>query len=222
MSVKRTCAALAVASATLAAPPASATVIWDQGGIEPLVNGANFSQGSSRLADNFALATANSIQSVEIWGSHWSTGVEPAAPAFHIAIYQNAAGLPGVLIGSSDLSVISREDTGFDHNSNGAANILHYGLDLDAEILLDAGDYWLSVWLDDVPGTNFAWQRVASLGPNVGSSDGGATWGAGGGDVAFRLNGAAIGAAAVPVPAALPLLASAVSALGFVARRRAA
>ncbi len=98
-----------------------AAPIYDNGSLTPLVLVAIFSQGTQRLADDFSLAGAGTISSIQFWGSHWSSdALLNTGMLSEIIVYGDAAGLPdaGNVIGSSLLNLVSRIDTGFDHNDN--------------------------------------------------------------------------------------------------------
>jgi PEP-CTERM motif len=201
---------------------ASAAVIFDNGDIFPIVDGANFSEGSGRLGDDFSLSGAETVRSVQFWGTRWQSGVQPANDQFFIAIYNRVGNTVGSVVGSSNLSLVSKIDTGFDHNNSANADILEYTMDLSSVIALAAGDYLLSVWSADDPGTNFAWQRSSSSGTSFRSSTSGASWVTGGaGDNAWNISNTFAGAGgAVPEPASLALAALALLGVGLTRTRK--
>lgn len=184
----------------------NAAVIWDNGAPNPGNNGALFSEvGSIFEADDFTLATNETLRSVEFWGTHWSTGVEPATEIFTVSIYADNVGNVGALVGTSALLLINKTDTGFDHNALPGANILDFQMDLVTPIPLPAGTYWFSVVSNDNPGTSFAWQESGADGAGnfQSSNDSGATWGANTNILSFNLSNNFIGSltpSAQPVP----------------------
>lgn len=199
--------------------PVQAGVIYDNGDIFPLVGGANFSEGNGRLGDDFTLASNEVVRSVQFWGSRWYNGNEPASDDFSLSIYNRSGNSVGSLVATSALNLVSKIDTGFDHNNNGQANINEYTMDLVNAIALAAGDYLLTIWSAPVPDTNFAWQRAqANGGTSFHSSDNGATWATGSADNnAWNISNMVAGA---PVPAPAPLLVLIVGVMGLSLLRR--
>ena len=203
---------------------ARAAVIYDNGSYNPANYVAQFSEGNYRVADDFSLSSPDTIRSTQFWGVYWSSGVIPATETFTAVVYGDLPGRPdsGNVIGSSNLSLVSRLDTGFDHNGVPGANILEFNMNLDSPIFVPTtGVYWFSIFHSDEPGTQFAWQETGLDGASnkVQSSDFGVTWpSAGGGETAFNLSNSYV--SPVPLPAALPLFLTMLGGMGFLKWRR--
>jgi len=193
---------------------ANSAVIVDQSfDSGAVVGGTNFSEDVSRIYDDFSLTDTTILNKITIWASHWSSGVVPSVLDFGINFYNDTGTSLGSLVTSSTLSVVSSTDTGIDHNNNGSANILAYELSFDSAVSLDAGDYFLSVFLQtDAPGTYLAWQRINTSGRSIQYTLGSPTsWG----DLAWKLESTS-DATPVPVPAAFALLPAGLGLLGFM------
>ncbi len=199
-----------------------AGVIYDNGDIFPLVQGANFSEGHYRLADDFSLAADEALRSVQFWGSHWVSGTSPSVEQFTLSVYDSQAGEMGNLLATSSLSLIEKLDTGYNHNNVQSADIWSFTMDLTSEILLSAGHYFLSIWSEDNPGTSFAWQRSSASGMSYHSYDSGLSWTTGGtGNNAWNISNEFAGSVVdVPEPGSVALIC--LGLIGLAAARRKA
>jgi hypothetical protein len=199
---------------------ASASVIYDNGTYNPDNTGAGASEANYRLADDILLTGTDTIRSVQFWGAHWSSGTVPAVGDFELVIYGDASGLPdsNSVLGTSALSLASRVDTGYDHNDENGANILGYTMNLDVPVTLDAGAYWLSIYLAiNVPSTIFVWQESGADGSGNShqSSDSGASWFNQSTSLAFSMSNTT----AIPEPTSA-ILMGVFTGFGFYIRRR--
>lgn len=195
---------------------ADASTIWNNGAFTPTNFGAYFSEGTNRVSDDFSITVGDTIRSIEFWGVHWSSGVEPTVELFTLAIYADAAGNPGALSASSNLTLVSKSDTGFDHNNSSGANILEFTMDLDSPINLSAGTYWLSVFSANNPGTDFAWQEsgLDGAGNSRRSGDSGTSWFVSNNITSFNISNTA----AIPEPSSTLILG--IGVMGVIALRR--
>ena len=183
----------------------NAGVIWDNGTYDPNNYGANFSEASNRLADNFTLTTTDFIRSVQFWGGHWFTGAEPVTEVFNLYIYADNNGTVGSLAGTSLLSLFSKIDTGFNHNGSANGNILDFKMNLVNPIKLISGNYWFSVVSQNNPTTDFYWQETAGNSGNTKVSyNNGASWSNYAQTVAFNMSNAAYGQPAALNPVSAP------------------
>ena len=214
------CSVLILALVTGLPLSAVATVIYDNGPSDPANFGSHASEAASRGADDFQLLANDTIRSIQFWGAHWQTGVVPAVEDFQIVIYADLAGAPdpGTLLATSALTLVSRIDTGFDHNANGTADIWEYTMDLASPVSLTAGTvYWLSVYLQtNAPGTAFVWQQagIDGTGNHYASVTSGTTWAPASSHFAFNLSNTST---TVPEPTGALLMMLALGA-AFVVR----
>jgi hypothetical protein len=152
---------------------ANADLIYSNGTVDLENNGAFFSDkdGSSyEIYDDFSLSSANTLSSIDFWGSFWRTGVFEADLAFGINVYSGDTSIDlGNLIGSSSLNLFSQVDTGEDHNNNGTADIYQFSADLDSVINIgDTANYWVSVFATSgTDSTRFTWQEVSNSGNSI-------------------------------------------------------
>ena len=167
---------------------AFAGIVWDNGESDPKNTGASFSQRNYNVADDFLLNNDEVLRSVKFWGTHWSNGHAPVVENFTANIYHDDSGKVDVLVGTSELKLFERNDTGFDHNFNHGANILEFTMDFINPINLTTGRYWLSLVSADNPGTLFLWQENNNIGNKQFSADNGNSWGLAGSEVAFSLS----------------------------------
>jgi len=149
---------------------ANAGLIYSNGAVDLENFGGWFSDtdGSNwQVYDDFSLSSANSIASIDFWGSFWSSGAFEGDLAFSVNVYGDSGGVDlGNFIGTSTLSVFSQTDTGEDHNNNGTADIYKFSADLDSMINIgDTDSYWISVFATSgTDSTAFTWQEVSDTG----------------------------------------------------------
>ncbi len=202
---------------------AAAAMIYDNGPPNFENIGANFSEGTNRVAADASFGSAVTVRGIEFWGGYWPSGERPPTDLFTLDIYANAGGSPGALLQTTNLTVSSITDTGFDHNGLLGANILDFEMNLQTPISLSAGTYWVSVVA--APGldsTNFFWQDTGLDGVTIGftnrqSQNFGATWPSAINEQAFNLTNTAF--QVVLEPTSLALLGLALAGLGFSRRK---
>ncbi|MFL4470316.1 VPLPA-CTERM sorting domain-containing protein [Tateyamaria armeniaca] len=171
------------------------------------IRGAYFNEGSARVFEDFSVGSATDLGQVSIWGVHWSSGNIPANEDFRVDIRADAGGSLGASVATSTLTILSRTDTGIDHNNRNGADILEYVFDFDSDITLNAGSYWISVFLaNNAPGTSWAWQRTSRSGNTIGAR----------GSVAIVIEDEV---SPVPLPTGLPLMLAGLGTLVLLRRR---
>ena len=170
-------------------------------------------------ADNFSLTSDSTITDVLWNGIYYNTGTPQVADAFTIAFYNDNSGSVGSLAGSFNVgNNVNRTDTG--SNYSAAIDIFSYSTGISGGLALAAGDYWVSIFNDTTSDTDDTWDWLWSGDGDTKSSaysNTGSFWGASGVDLAFALEGSV---SAVPLPATLPLFASALAGMGFAGWRR--
>jgi len=206
-----------VVSLAVSLQQSHAGVIYDTGGIgTPDGNnfGGYFSQANHgyMVADDFSLSSPDTIRSVTFNETHWSTGVIPVPDDFVVRVFAPSGNplLPGGLLATSTLSVVSVTDTGINHNNNASANVNEYVADLDSPIFIPSPTpFFFSVQSLSTASTNFTWQEtfpVSGL-PFAQSGNNGGSWFiVGGGIPVFQLSNTFAGVA--PPPAIVPEPAS--------------
>lgn len=196
---------------------ANAGLIVDQSfNSASITNGANFSQGSSSIFDDFTILDAANIQEVSMWGGYWNTGVQPLSFDFRIQIRSSTNASD--IIYDSLITAFNVFDTGFNHNNSQSADILRFDFDVSG-LMLSAGNYFIGISSQNAPGgTSFYWQRTDSTSQNGGiaafnSNISPASWG----NHAFSITSASA-AASVPEPSSLAVIM--LGLFGLVMRKK--
>ncbi|MDP5136585.1 PEP-CTERM sorting domain-containing protein [Rheinheimera baltica] len=132
-----------------------------------IITGANFSQGSSSIFDDFTILDAANVQEISMWGGYWTSGVQPASFDFRIQIRSSANASDVVF--DALVTAFNVSDTGFNHNNSQFADILRFDFNV-AGLMLNAGSYFIGISSQNtLNGTNFYWQRtdISSLNGNI-------------------------------------------------------
>ena len=105
-------------------------------------------------ADNFALAEAQSIAQIQIWGAYWPDDI-PYPDQFTVIFHADAGGLPGAVLYSESGVASTREQTGAIFLN------LHeylYTLTLADPVALGPGTYWVEVYNNGYFSGYFTWE----------------------------------------------------------------
>lgn len=121
-----------------------------------IIGGANFSQGSSSIFDDFSLSNAANLEQISMWGGYWTTGVQPSSFDFRIQI-RSSTNVSDVIYDTL-ITASNVTDTGFNHNNSSSADILKFDFDVTG-LSLNVGSYFIGVSSQNNPGTSFYWQR---------------------------------------------------------------
>ena len=202
---------------TAVAVPASANEVFDNG-----VGGAAFideafrsdsDPGDFLMADDFVLATSETITTVEWSGLYAFNNSAPAVDDFIINIYGDGGGIPigGPLATFNVGDAVNRELSG---SQIFGFDIYEYSADIN--FAATAGTtYWLNIDGHTIfdPDDDWHWGVIQFAGNSYGSIDQGASWATWGNQHDFRL------ISKVPEPSAA-LLLGLVSAVAFVRRKK--
>jgi hypothetical protein len=163
----------------------------------------------NRTADDFALGADATITDVHWWGFSQAGGDN-----FQITFYSDNAGSPGSILDTSGVSSLSKTPV-----SVGNFDGDFYSADLISPFGASGGTtYWISVFNQRFD----AWWFWIGANPSAGGDGGkmgvdpGPPWATPTGDLAFQLTGAA----SVPEPGSIALLAAALAGVAFTRRRR--
>ncbi len=178
-------------------------------------------------ADDFSLTSPDlTIRSIYWRGFLSSVGGANTYEVdnFTLRIYADSSGPSGSPLHEFSVgSAVNRTDTGL---NLGSVDVYDYSADITPTTLTAGVTYWLSIFNDTTTDTddNWGWMRSNSApfaGNNYYSTDEGASWIPGGiaaRGFAFRLDDAPV--SAVPVPAAVWLMGSALAGLLGFSRRK--
>lgn len=212
----------ATALSGLLAFSAEAAVIFDNGG--PDANrGWPYSDFAfpAEIADDFVLAPGGAVvRDVHWWGRYGSRDVAPAADAFTIRIFADAAGRPGgdPLHTATFLAPVTRTLVS---DPTGIQWTTYFSYDAVIAPIALAGDttYWLSIVNDTAPSIpDWLWASTTTDGRAAFRDDPSDSWSTFAPHQAFALTDSGT---AVPAPATAILLAVAGAALAAARRSTA-
>ena len=182
-------------------------------------DGGGFSHFSQRLAGQFVLGAGTNVNRATWYGTMFSADPLNTGDTwnFNVIFYSNAASLPGAVLSSAAVSA-AVTDTGV--NIGGERAYLFDASFADVA-LLGATSYWFSALNTDIQ-TTFRWTG-ATAGLLSAISLDGINWNPSSQEGRTPLNFALYDGGAVnvvPIPAALPLFATGLGALGLLGWRR--
>ena len=207
----------ALALLALGAPAVQAGTVYDSGYTYADASNASDVNGS-QLAAAFSLGSASTVSSVEVL---LYTYASIPATSVAVGIYADEAGIPSssaIAYETVSVGVDDWVDTGADE----------YGYDFVtmtadiSNVALADGDYWLSIEILS-PDSSFYWAfyEQYAYGTQYVMTDDGWQMERLYADAIFSLSDDVGETPAVPLPAALPLLAAGLAGLALVGRRRA-
>ncbi len=198
-----------------------AAVVHDNGA--PLVySSVSDVDGSGRAADNFTLTGSATITNITWSGLYYSSNTPTEPDDFTLRFYTDSAGLPdnaGLIGIYTPGNAVNRVDSGV--NGAGGLDIFNYSVDI-TPLMLSAGIYWISIVNDTTADTDDNWLWSLSSAIVTGGGDSAfqtgtsSTWSSGNSEYSFVLNDVS----AVPVPAAVWLMGSALAGLLGFSRRK--
>ena len=198
-----------------------AAVVHDNGGpLVSFITGVSDVDGDSRAADNFTLTGSATITNITWSGVYFPSNRPNGHDDFTIRFYTDSAGLPdnAGLIGTyTPGNAVNRVYSGVTSGLLGF-DFFNYSVDI-TPLMLSAGTYWISIVNDTTADTDDNWywsvSSVSITGGGDAVSQGGTTpnWTSSNVEHSFVLSN---DVAAVPVPAAVWLMGSALAGLlGF-------
>ncbi|MCG3122088.1 MAG: hypothetical protein GIKADHBN_00465 [Phycisphaerales bacterium] len=162
------------------------------------------------MADNFVLASNNTIGQVGFWGAYYPHNVP--SDNFTVNIYADGGGIPGTLLSSESGTAASRVDTG---NDAFGVDVYEYNIVLNSPFAATGGtQYWLSVVNSTGAGGAGSWAWMTAGGDFYAafSLDSTSTWNAFSDGLSMRLG------EVIPAPTSLAL--AGLVGLGALRRRR--
>ena len=153
-------------------------------------------------ADDFSLASTQTISVVEWSGVYAFFDTPPATDDFTVEIYADSSGVPGTLLSSTNVgNSVNRTDSGFDDPVLGF-DVYEYSANVTPFAATAGTTYWLSIYGNTVgEDDDWLWGIVNGTGNSAQSNDLGSNWFVAGHQMDFRLIGPA-----VPEPSSVSLL----------------
>lgn len=205
-------AAITLASSGLSS--VSAAVIYDGGSPDQL--GTIYSETPVYAAMSFTLTSGATITGVNWWGDCFSATTCGGSPVFQIDIWTNNSGVPGTVLDFVPASTGNQTATG--NTITGGYAEYAYNVAIPS-FALASGTYFISIQETEAePAGTWNWETTSSApaGAQLEWFDGSA-YESLPEQLAFQLTGPV---AATPIPAALPLFATGVGAIGLFGWRR--
>jgi hypothetical protein len=153
---------------------------------------------NQRIAETFELATPSSIEALRWWGRSEGSFFNDLRnmESFTVAIFSDSAGLPGTQLASETALTTSIAPVEVGATGSGIP-IWEFNYALSQPLVVESGNYWLSVGSDnfDPDGDGFYWQAAL---PKVSDNFAaqvpvGSDWEISGfADLAFQVHGAAV------------------------------